>query len=316
MPLKPLEPWVAVALVAALCAAPYAFGGPVRDDHTLVFGRLVHLDGGDLAALWWSPVGGGEVGAGYYRPVAMTALAILGKGGVLPIHLLALVAHALGAGLLTRVLQPAPGAVLAGLVFAVHPLASEVLGWASALPDALAVSFAIAGALAARRSLLGAGALTLLGLLSKESAVLVLRCSSRPVGFRVARWGRGRWPVAWAGACGSPWGRGRVVPGRKAALAPAAVLWTVGAVAVPWPLTAVRDLHALPVWGWARGSPCCSPWGWARGRVGPRARAPRPGRPWWSPRRSSRCRRCSPATSLPSGTPMWGSSACRCGSRR
>lgn len=238
---------LAVAVLAASCAAPYLFGGAVWDDHTLILGRLVHLDAQGLAALWTAPVGGGQVGTGYYRPVAMSVLALAGRTGVTAIHLCALVCHAVSAGVLVRLLRPAPAAAWAGALFAVHPLASEVLGWASALPDALAVCLGLAAVWVSRKSLLWAGVLTLLALLSKESAGLLI--PAFVLGRRVPRTALVSWTAAVALALGL-----RVAAGAtggwnltgKAGFGLDHVLWTLGSMAIPWPLTAVRDLHSVP----------------------------------------------------------------------
>lgn len=239
-----------VALVAAACAAPYLSGGPVWDDHTLLLGRLAHLDATGLRDLWVSPVGGGEVGTGYYRPLAMTVMALLGRVGVWSLHGATLVAHAVSAGLLARLLKPAPAAVWAAGLFAVHPLASEVLGWASALPDALAVCIGLIAVWVSRKDRVAAGLLTLAALLCKESAGLLL-----PAFLVAQRAPRSAW-VSWAGAVVAALAmRGLVGAGASWAVSGKAlfglkhVLWTVGSMAVPWPITAVRDLHAAPLWG-------------------------------------------------------------------
>lgn len=245
---------LAVGVVGACCAAPYLLGGPVWDDHTLIFGRLVHLDLQGLASLWVSPVGGGEVGGGYFRPVALSVLAVAGRAGVGVLHLLTLVCHAVSAGILVRMLRPAPAAAWAGALFAVHPLASEVLGWASALPDALSVCLGLLAVRVSTRSLGAAGVLTLLALLSKESAGLLV--PAFVLAQRVPRVALVPWAAAVAGALGLRFlasASGAWELAGKGAFGVQHVLWTLGSMAVPWPLTAVRDLHAVPVAGMGVG---------------------------------------------------------------
>ena len=65
-----------LAGLSLLAASVYLPGGPVWDDHTLIGSRLASLDASGLLTLWRAPVGGGEVGAGYYRPLALTIMAI------------------------------------------------------------------------------------------------------------------------------------------------------------------------------------------------------------------------------------------------
>ena len=245
MPARP-SPAVAVALLAAVSAAPYLRGGPVWDDHSLIFGALVSLDPAGVAALWTQPVGG-AAGGGYYRPLALTTLALVGRLGPMALHGVALLAHTASATLLLRLLRPAPAAVWGAALFAVHPLASEVLGWSSALPDALAVCLGLAGAWVARRGLLAAFALTLAALLCKETALLVLPFAL--VAGRAPQRAWGAWGLAAVAAGGM-----RLIAGAtaatgvagKAALAAPAVLWTLGSTLLPHPITAVRDLRALP----------------------------------------------------------------------
>ena len=65
---------------------------------------------------------------------------------------------------------------LGALLFALHPIQTEVLGWASCLPDILAVHFGLWAVVCAvkRRSALLIATALLCGLLSKEIALLPL----------------------------------------------------------------------------------------------------------------------------------------------
>lgn len=236
-----------LAGLSLLAAAVYLPGGPVWDDHTLIQGRLASLDVSGLMTLWRAPVGGGEVGAGYYRPLALTIIALVSRLGPLSLHLLAAGLHAGSSVLLGRLLAPRPAGMLAAVVFAVHPLASEVLGWSSALPDALAVHLGLWACLVAPRSLVVATLLGLAAGLCKETGLLFL-----PAAW-LAGWGGTRTLLGAAVGGGTVLGLrsamgvggGWSVSG-KAALVPAAIAWPVGSLALPWPLTAVRDLHVVP----------------------------------------------------------------------
>ena len=240
----------------------YVPGGAVWDDHTLIVAALAPLDAAGLVDLWTQPVGGGEVGTGYYRPLAMTALALTGKLGIPAVHLLATALHAGSAALLHRLLHGrrggAPEAVTLGaLLFAVHPLASEALGWASALPDVMAVHLGLWSIWAARRGRVGLGlaaALLLAGALSKETSLLLLPFAL--LGGLAPRAGWLAWGVGAAGAVGARLfagtGAAWSVAG-KASLIPGAILWPLGSLAIPWPLTAVRDLLSMPAWTLAAG---------------------------------------------------------------
>ncbi len=239
-----------IPLAALAAAAVYATGGPVWDDHTLILDTLVPMvRSGALPDLWTRAVGGGEVGAGYYRPLSMTALALLGSLGIPAIHLAAAALHAGSTALLQRLLIGRPGWRAGALLFAVHPLASEALGWASALPDVLAVHLGLWSVLLARRSTAAAAALLLLGALSKETALLLL-----PAGLLAdlapAR-GWWSWLIGTASALGlrlaAGTGAAWAISG-KLGLVPLALAWPVGSLLLPRPLTAVRDLLAAPGW--------------------------------------------------------------------
>ena len=175
----------------------------------------------------------------------MTLLAVSGRGGMPLIHLLVASCHVISALLLLRLLRPLPAALPAAAIFAVHPLASEVLGWSSALPDALAVCAGLLAAVASGP--LGALVATLCGLLAKEAALLILPALVA-AGLAECRllWG-------WLAAVGL-WAMLRVGAGTGAGwewadrlhLVPAALLWPVYSMVIPHPLTAVRDLLSVP----------------------------------------------------------------------
>lgn len=176
--------------------------------------------------------------------MAMSVLSVVGQFGIPAIHLMTVLLHGLSSLLLLRLLRPLPGAVGAAAVFAVHPLASEVLGWASALPDALSVSLALLSAVTGGPVL--AGIATLAALLSKESALLVLPA------LIAARLAPRRLLWGWLGAV-LLWAVLRMASGTGAGwvwqdrlhLVPAAILWPISSMVIPYPLTAVRDLLSV-----------------------------------------------------------------------
>ena len=209
--------------------------------------RLARLDVLGILSLWTGPVTESGPGAAYYRPVAMTALAVLGRLGPVPIHLLALVLHATSAYLLVRLCAGLRVPILAGLIFAVHPLVGEVR-WSSALPDALAVCFGLlAVRVGARWPGLGFLAL-LLGLWSKETAALVAVFVALGVGVHRRTW----WPLFAAVVVGIG---GRMLAGVGASttdfgnlgLAPDAMGWAMAGLVWPYPLHIVRDVLVAPV---------------------------------------------------------------------
>ncbi len=239
-----------MALAAALCAAPYVIGGAVWDDAPLIQAHLSQLSVGELGSLWTAPVRDEGPGSTYFRPVALTAMAILGRVGIPAIHLATLLLHALSSWLLVRVLasvgKGGAGPWMGGLIFAVHPLAGEVLGWASAFPDALAVSLGLMAVYL--RGGWRMPILLLLAALSKETALLI------PLAFGLCgvlhkgwwRW----WGATFVVLCLARLGAGVESPGLhmdKLGLIPLSVGWSIGSIAWPFPLSAVRDVLAPPV---------------------------------------------------------------------
>ena len=237
----------AVALVAASVAGLYLGGGYVWDDTVLISGELVHYGSDELVQLWSRPIREEGPGAAYYRPLALSALAVLGRGGPLLVHIAALFLHAASAWLLTRLLKGRRWPLAGGLVFATHPMASEVLAWCSALPDLLAVFFGLVAVSVWNRSVVLAVCALLLGCLSKETAALV------PLAFGVAGLLRQRWWVAWALSCFLVVGL-RLLVGTsmtydwmdKWTMVPEAIAWSLGGLIWPFPLSAVRDLWVFP----------------------------------------------------------------------
>lgn len=245
-----------LVLIAVLAGLPYVMGGPVWDDHDLILGRLVALDGSGLAGLWGAPVGQGLVGDTYFRPVALTVLAIVGRLGIPAVHALAVGLHAGSAWLVHRLLGATPAALLGAVVFAVHPLVSEVLGWASALPDVLAVHLSLLAVTLLGRSAVAGGAVALLAVLSKESAFVLIPGLLWATGA-----GRKAWLAAaaavlaglgWRGLAGVSAGTALQM---RPALAARALVHGLGLLVLPAPMSAIRDLRTPDLMGLLAGLP-------------------------------------------------------------
>lgn len=220
-------------------------GQPVWDDATLIAGHLLALDGAGLVALWEGPISPSGPGSTYYRPLALCVMALVGQLGWWALHLLGLVCHAVSAALMVSLCQRARVPIAAGLCFALHPLASEVLGWSSALPDALAVVLALAAARA--RHAAAVIALLVAGALCKETA-LVIPVFLGLAGILSVGWWR-TWGVSALVVVGLRFAVDVQAPAEvwhKLSLVPAALGWSVGSVAWPFPLSAVRDVRLAP----------------------------------------------------------------------
>jgi len=248
---------VVASVLGMFAAIPYLAGEAVWDDHTLIVDRLAQLDVNGIAALWTHPVGGGEAGGAYYRPVSVTLLALLGRHGMGAIHLFTALLHAVSAALVCVLAGRSRLALVGAGLFALHPICAEVLGWASALPDALAVCLGLAGLWLAgtRDRPLAAIVLFTLAVASKEVAVVWPLVGL--VAFRVPRRTAG-WSVL-AVLCvlalRPVLGVHSVRPMDPTLTeAVAGPLSQLGALLWPLPLTAVRDTHHLSMLQLALGA--------------------------------------------------------------
>ena len=167
---------VVLLLVACVVLLPYTWGGLVWDDHILLTEGL--WKEGSVSSIWMQSVQGGEIASQYYRPIPMTIFALVQS--ITMLHTIALLVHVGSTWLLSEWLhsrfEQAGVVYLGALLFALHPIQTEVLGWASCLPDILAVHFGLWSVMFAvkeRSAWWTAGAL-LCGLLSKEIALLPL----------------------------------------------------------------------------------------------------------------------------------------------
>jgi protein O-mannosyl-transferase len=274
------------ALVLAVVAATYlpTLGvGFVWDDIPLV---VQNQATGDLANIpqfftmdLWAATPGQDGGTGYYRPLMLLSLALeravygLWPGGH---HVQNVLWHVLGTAGLMALARPrlgAWGAVVAGLVFGLHPMQSEAVIWVAARNDPMATALGLwalerASAEApSRRRMLVAFVLTALAGLAKESVVLLpgillaldLMQRRRP---RLARY----LPiVAGLGLVLAL----RIAVGVDGAGLPQAVGWELlmrelhrfgglllTRASLPWPLhngASLEWLPTLPVWRWAVG---------------------------------------------------------------
>ena len=180
-------------LLTAVVLAPWGPVDWVWDDVVLVaenpnlgWGRLLTMWGEDL----WAGAPG-EHAARYHRPLMVGTLVLdqqLLGGSALGARLHSLAWHLLAVGLLHRVLRGSPAALLGAALYALHPVATELVHFVAARNDTMAVC-AILGVLllmegqpkTGRRAL--AGLVLFAGLLSKESAVVaVLALVARDLG--------------------------------------------------------------------------------------------------------------------------------------
>lgn len=249
------QAWVGIA-VAALAAIPYLGGGFVWDDGPLIAERLGQLNGSGILDLWSGPVTVDGPGAAYYRPVSMTALAVLGRMGPWAIHGFAMVLHMACTGLLVLLSRGTRWPLLAGLVFALHPVVSEVLGWCSALPDLLGIALGLAAVWTAHRRPWLTVILLVAAALSKETGLLI------PLFFGLGGRGGRRWWISWMSACAVAliarfsMGAGLGVEWvSKLSMSLDALGWSWSFLVWPFPLNAVNSLWDCPAWavwlGWS-----------------------------------------------------------------
>lgn len=274
-------------MVAALLYAPF-LDHPFQydDDHTIVQNPALRQPDAWRTALTGSMPASGEVPSGHYRPLAyLTYWLTLRLAGPapLPFHAVNLALHLIAARLLFVLVRDLVGdgraAILAGALFALHPLASEAVLYASARAGLLAAVFALGALLcyvrARQRQMTGrsapwrwtAWAATGLGaLLSKEtSVVLPLLCLAvdrvvivgAPRLTRWARWGphAAAWGalslfVLWLG----PWRHAAAALAEPHALErylatvanqASAIGMAIRLFIFPWPLSID---HPIPAW--------------------------------------------------------------------
>ncbi len=203
------RPWLVGSLVVVLTAvAAYGTstgGGWVFDDHRFVEQNPA-LDTVDVPAYFRDPETASAsegIHPDIYRPIRTfdyaVDTAVFGRDDAPPFRWENLLLHALAAILVFRLAWRVAGervdaGLLAGLLFAVHPVAVEAVAWVSSRGDLLALVGMLAALLVLERpgvgrTLLGA-LLALLACFAKESAVvlpalLLLRDVALPPGRRL-----------------------------------------------------------------------------------------------------------------------------------
>lgn len=175
------------ALVAATAFAVYANALPnafLWDDLFLVVGNPAIKRWDALPALFTSDLFPGAVRSGYYRPLQALTYAIdYGVWGLVPagFRLTNVAWHAVTAVLLyvtgVRVIGIATAALLAALLFAVHPIHVEAVAYVAGRSDPLSAAFMLGAVLAFlrgdRMGRIASPALYFLALLAREAALVL-----------------------------------------------------------------------------------------------------------------------------------------------
>jgi len=176
----------AVAVVAVVAQLPWALPGAfLWDDLPLLVSSDLYTSPDQWGHATSAPLG---LETWYWRPLATTSFlleSLLHGGSASGFRVTAALLHAVTAGLATvlfaRLLRSRGAALVAGLVFAIHPVNVEAVTWISARFDLLAALFAVGALLCvrpdghagtrARRVALGV--CTGAAMLSKENAVVI-----------------------------------------------------------------------------------------------------------------------------------------------
>ncbi len=174
--------WFAFAAISLAVLQPALRGAFINDDYSLVVNHpyLNPFNQESLIAIL-DPFGGAAIHGVNYAPVMLLLHALekaLFDSDTLGYHVVNAVIHALGCVLLIALLiatrVPRLAALLAGLIFAVHPANVEAVAWISQLKTNTALVFALGAVLSQRRHPALALALFALGLLTKASAMTAL----------------------------------------------------------------------------------------------------------------------------------------------
>jgi len=174
--------WFAFAAITLAVLEPALRGAFINDDYALIVNHpyLNPFNEENLIAIL-DPFGGAAIHGVNYAPVAVLLHALekaLFGSDTLGYHVVNVAIHALGCVLLTALLiatrVPRFAALLAGLIFAVHPANLEAVAWISQLKTLAALAFALGAVLSQRRHPALALALFALGLLTKASAMTAL----------------------------------------------------------------------------------------------------------------------------------------------
>jgi tetratricopeptide (TPR) repeat protein len=174
--------WGAFAAISLAVLQPALHGAFINDDFSLIVKHpyLNPFNRENLIAIL-DPFGDAAIHGVNYAPVMLLIHALekaVFGGDTFGYHIVNAVVHALNCVLLIALLiatrVPRRGALLAGLVFAVHPANVEAVAWISQIKTDVALACTLGAVLSHRR--LPALALTLfaLGLLTKASAMAAL----------------------------------------------------------------------------------------------------------------------------------------------
>jgi len=210
---RPVAAWPLLLFLAfvAIDLAVYreALHGPFLSDDvgyivTSPYTRDLTLE--SVVALF-DPGGAASVYTANYAPIHLLFIALernMFAGELLPYHLVNIVLHALNSMLLVALLLrsglPAVGALLGGLVFAVHPANVEAVAWISQSKTDGSMTLSLAALLALRRHPACATLCFALALLTKASALFALpmAAASTWVGGFAKGARSGRWLGGWA----------------------------------------------------------------------------------------------------------------------
>lgn len=263
-----VAPEMALAVVAVACFWPVLFGAYIGDDLRLIV-QNHSLRADDLLAVLTQPMFGRE--HGYWRPLTMLVLWLGQHLGPFGVHAIALAIHVVDTLAVRRIalwFVPRTPALWVAVLFAIHPVQAESVGWCAAINDPLWATLALLAARCAVRSR-DAGhaglpwrvaALGFCALLAKENGVMAV-----PIAWAVAgaeRRALRPFAVAAAIALGSWWllrtlALGTAAPmlpggepgiaatGWRAISAPAELLLRhLQVLVVPWPLSPLRPFAA------------------------------------------------------------------------
>jgi len=172
--------YVAIVACALVPYVPALWNGFALDDlYIIVWNPLVHSVQGvwrAFAAPYWPPDLGGQM----YRPLPLATFSldwVIGRGSPALFHAANLVWHAGAAVIvvsLARRWADTTAAFAAGLIFAVHPVHVEAVANVAGLGELMAAAGVCLAVYAAvvRQNVWASGAALVLGLLSKENAVV------------------------------------------------------------------------------------------------------------------------------------------------
>lgn len=146
-----VAPEMALAVVAVACFWPVLFGAYIGDDLRLIV-QNHSLRADDLLAVLTQPMFGRE--HGYWRPLTMLVLWLGQHLGPFGVHAIALAIHVVDTLAVRRIalwFVPRTPALWVAVLFAIHPVQAESVGWCAAINDPLWVACALQAMLAAVR---------------------------------------------------------------------------------------------------------------------------------------------------------------------